>query len=223
MSSNAAVSGRILIAIFFSLVFSGLLTVWLLKPITAPVLQSAIYLPEPTTIRPFSLLDHHNKNFTHHDLLGRWSLLSYGYTYCPDLCPTALSSLVKFKRLTNQQSNDESLSLLFYTVDPLRDSAEQLKQYLDFFPAPFLGLTVDGESDRDSFESDLGILVDLQQREDNGLQFYMVSHGMMMYLINPQGRLQAVFKPIDINGVLGFDSKVLFNDYVAIRKFADKS
>jgi protein SCO1/2 len=93
------------------------------RPDSPPRIQGVL-LPDGKELQRFSLLDHHNQPFTNEDLKGRWHLISYGFTTCPDICPTTLSLLaIVASRL--QQNDSADLRFLFYTVDHRRDTVSR--------------------------------------------------------------------------------------------------
>ena len=174
-------------------------TVWLNKPSTPPQIQGVL-LAQGKDLSDFSLLDHNNQPFGNRDLLGQWHLVSYGFTQCPDVCPTTLSILAA---LADQliSEGQEPLKILFYSVDHRRDTTAKLASYLPFFDSKFLGLThIDNpENSHLPFEQGLGIFAKLtSSNETVDGQYkstYEVSHGVTLFLLNPQGQLQAIFEP----------------------------
>jgi protein SCO1 len=194
------------------------------RPATPPQIQGVL-LPEALEVPKFRLLDHHNQVFTNEDLQGRWHLVSYGFTTCPDICPTTLSQLGVVNRKLQEQ-NRHDLRVLFYSVDHRRDTVAQMASYVPFFDPTFIGLTHLDSSDNPHlpFEQGLGISARLQPATgpdvdpaDNG---YEVMHGVTLFLINPQGELQAIFEP-DNNqtGPQNFNPDTVLRDYLAIRSY----
>ena len=183
-------------------------------------------IPQGRQVEPFLLLNHFDQPFTNHDLMGKWHLVSYGYTHCPDICPNTLQVLTRFKKRLQSQPQFSDLQVLFYSIDPERDTVELLYQYMPFFHSTFIGLTYDASQQSQSvaFEKSLGIkavLTPLADDEKNQYTGdYSVSHGVMLYLINPKGELQAVFKPLrSKEGIQFFREEKLLSDYLAVRKY----
>src|SRR5690606_29246090 len=136
--------------------------------------------------------DHSGTTFANEDLRGQWHLVSYGFTTCPDVCPSALSELASFvDRLEPAYRQD--LQVLFYSVDHGRDTPSQLHSYLSYFNQDFIGLTVTEPERQDpaAFEHSLGILAQLQPAPGAELDDgdYQVSHSVTLLLLNPQGEL----------------------------------
>lgn len=186
-----------------------------------PLIQG-VYLAEGRALQEFSLLDHHGEGFSREDLQGRWHLVSYGFTTCPDICPTTLTQLDQFLRDVGPYAED--LQVLFYSVDHRRDTVAQLATYVPYFNSAFIGLTHVDNPDNPHlpFESSLGITAKLEPGEaDND---YQVLHGVHLFLLNPDGELQAIFEPRELNpGVYGFNPSQLVRDYRKIREYQANS
>ena len=88
---------------------------------------------------PFSLIDHHGKRVTDRDFLGKPTLVFFGYTHCPDVCPTTLYEITT--QLQELGPDADRLNALFITVDPERDTPEQLALYLSSFDPRIVGLS----------------------------------------------------------------------------------
>ena len=190
----------------------------------APPLIQGILLPQARELADFSLLDHHNRAFTNDNLAGRWHLVSYGFTTCPDICPTTLSQLAQVNAALEQRGGNEDLRVLFYTVDHRRDTVQQMASYVPFFDEDFVGLTHVDQADNPHlpFEQGLGIVAQLVPvaDADPSLNAYQVNHGVSLLLINPDGELQAIFEPDrSAAGVHSFDPDKVLRDYLAIRGY----
>jgi protein SCO1 len=222
MTPRARMVAGFLLANIAVVVLVGL--VLLTRPPTPPRIQGVL-LPQARELPNFRLLDHHNQPFTNEDLKGHWSLVSYGFTTCPDICPTTLSQLAIVGKGLREQGHDE-LRVLFYTVDHRRDTVEQMASYVPFFDASFIGLTHLDDSDNPHlpFEQGLGITSQLQPLIGPGIDpadnEYEVMHGVTLFLINPQGELQAIFEP-DTHppGPENFNADTVLRDYLAIRQY----
>jgi protein SCO1 len=181
-----------------------------------PAIQG-VFLPQPVAIAQFELVDHLNRRFTQQDLLGRWHLVSYGYTSCPDICPTTLAQVAR----ALEQLQTRELRVLFYSVDPARDQPERLAAYVPYFHSEFLGLT--GAIDAsDGFSQSLGMASEIGAPETPG-GAYAVAHGVVLYLLNPQGELQAVLKPANNRaGGPVFDATKIAQDILKVRSHVDR-
>ncbi len=195
-----------------------------LREPTPPLIQGVL-LPEARELEEFRLLDHHNRKFTNADLRGDWHIVSYGFTTCPDVCPTTLAQLVAVTRELADTDYPE-LKVLFYSVDHRRDTVQQMATYVPFFHPDFVGLTHldDPENPHLPFEKSLGIVAQLVPNtgpDATGDPFdYQVNHGVTLFLINPEGELQAVFEPDrERGGVHSFDPRKVLRDYLAVRDY----
>ena len=142
----------------------------------------------------FSLTDHHGTPFTRDTLTNRWTLIFFGFTHCPDICPTTLAELAELKaQLVDTEAND--LKVVMLTVDPARDTPARLADYVPHFHPDFLGVT--GE-----FADILSVAQRLnapfrKAREPNGR--YQVEHSANVMLMNPRGDYHGFFRaPLDI-------------------------
>ncbi|WP_281560722.1 SCO family protein [Thalassomonas sp. RHCl1] len=187
------------------------------SPLSKARLSRGTKLTSGLNLASFQLRDHHNRVFNNQALKGRWHLISYGYTSCPDICPNTLLLLTQLENKLKSGNKRPDLHFLFYTIDPARDSAEKLALYVAYFSENLTGIRAEEKDKARAFEQDLGIKAQVNNNSDNG--DYQVSHGGALYLINPDGQLQAVFQPLkDPFGNLAFDIDVLYRDYLWIRE-----
>jgi protein SCO1 len=195
----------------------------LLRPLAPPQIQGVL-LTQGRTLPPFELIDQRGRPFDNGDLQGSWHLLSYGFTTCPDICPTTLNTLAEFSA-TLRDEGKAPPEVLFYSVDYRRDTPQQLQAYLGFFDPAFTGLTHgdDPEGAYRPFETGLGLLSQLEPTGEADSRDYRVSHGVTLYLLNPRGELQAVFKPRPgANGLPAFTTGTLVQDYLAVRDYIER-
>lgn len=99
-----------------------------------------VLLPQPRTVPAISLTDQDGKPIAMNELKDKWSLLFFGYTFCPDICPTSLAQMRELKGLLPEAARDR-VRIVMVSVDPNRDTPQQLKQYLGYFDPTFLGAT----------------------------------------------------------------------------------
>src|SRR5690606_21261429 len=96
--------------------------------------QSAgFYLPQPLPLEPFTLVDHEALPFTRDRLEGRWTLLVFGYTHCPDVCPVTLAQVRETRALLEQQSPALDVAAVFVSIDPERDTPDRVAAYVAAF------------------------------------------------------------------------------------------
>lgn len=133
--------------------------------------------------------------FSNANLLGRWSFMFFGYTQCPDVCPTALTLMrdVKAALATKAAvSPAPTFQVVFVSVDPGRDTRELLGEYMTAFDPSFIGVSGD-DAALAPLTRKLGVFH--QRNDGTDPQRYTVNHTAAIYLIDPRGRLRAVFSP----------------------------
>lgn len=198
---------------------SALIILWPQGP-APPAIQGAL-LPTPKPLPDFRLTDHHGQPFTQHDLKGRWHLISYGFTHCPDICPTTLFELADFRRQLEKHGQYTDLQILFYTIDPERDTFTQLADYVPWFHDTFIGLRAGDPTQADLFQTSLGLTARVTPSNDPAE--YQVAHGMRLYLLDSQGQYRASLEPTrDRDGTQYYEPERLLADYLALRNWADQ-
>ena len=125
-------------------------------------------------------------------LKGKVIVLYFGYTHCPDLCPTSLTSISAAKAQFPKDRHSEIQGLLV-SVDPKRDSIQKLKEYVEFFDSSFIGGTPLNERQISLFQDnfDLNFILETPKNSD---QPYAVNHTSKIYLINKRGVLSHRFE-----------------------------
>jgi protein SCO1/2 len=131
---------------------------------------------------PFSLIDTENKPFTHENLLGKFNILYFGFTHCPDICPDELEKLAEAVDLIEQQSKVQ-VQPVFISIDPARDTPKKVKAYVKEFHPRLIGLT--GSEEAVKAASKAYRVYFHKTGED--AQDYLVDHSIIMYLIDPAG------------------------------------
>ena len=101
----------------------------LFRHLGSPPDIAGIYLPDAQALPPFQLVHQSGRPFTNNDLLGHWTFLYFGYSYCPDVCPLALTDLNRLQRRLATAGADGDTAYLFVSVDPQRDTPERLREY----------------------------------------------------------------------------------------------
>jgi protein SCO1/2 len=148
----------------------------------------------PRDVGNFSLIDHAGAPFTADRLEGRWTLLFFGFTHCPDICPTTLSDLAELKQQLQGTEADETVVVML-SVDPARDTPERLSQYVPYFHPDFLGVT-------GAFESILSVTQRLNAPFRKVIASdgsYQMEHSANVALMNPRGDYHGFFRaPLDI-------------------------
>ncbi len=120
---------------------------------------------------------------------GKAVLLYFGYTTCPDACPTTLSDWIEVKRLLGDKA--DQVEFVMVTVDPERDTPEKLNEYMAFFDPEFMGLTGDRETIT-AVTRDYGIMVMREEHPESATR-YLMNHTTSFWVIDPEGRLRLTF------------------------------
>jgi protein SCO1 len=155
------------------------------------VLANGTAFPAPRALPEFSLLDQHRQPFTREQMLGHWSIVFFGYTNCPDVCPTTLALLKQVDLALGDLPSAQHPQVVFVSVDPRRDKPEQMANYVSFFNPAFIGAT--GEQGQiDVLTHAMGVPVLIH---DTGNGTYTVDHSAIIFLVDPQGRMSALFSP----------------------------
>ncbi|MEO6079260.1 MAG: SCO family protein [Steroidobacteraceae bacterium] len=152
-----------------------------------PTLASGTTLPAPRPLTAFTLTDHHGANFGNVELSGRPSLVFFGFTHCPDVCPTTLALMAQLQR----DPALEPLRMLFITVDPQRDDQLALQRYVAAFGEGLTGLRGE-DAALEPLLQNLGAARRVAPRAGAD---YAVDHSATLFYINAKGALSAVFSP----------------------------
>ena len=149
--------------------------------------------PDPKPLTAFALSDHKNRVFDLASLNGKWTFLFFGFTHCPDVCPTTLAVLARARgNIAKNTVGAEDIQFVFVSVDPNRDTAGKLKQYVDYFDTTFLGVTGDN-AQIGNLAGQLGAAY--QVAITPGMENYPVYHTTAVFLLDPQARYHAIFTP----------------------------
>jgi len=148
---------------------------------------------DPKPLAAFALTDHKNRVFDLASLKGRWSFLFFGFTHCPDVCPTTLAVLARARdNIARNAADAEDVQFVFVSVDPNRDTASKLRQYVEYFDSSFLGVT-GNDAQIGNLAGQLGAAY--QVAVSPGVENYPVTHTTAVFLLDPRARYHAVFTP----------------------------
>jgi cytochrome oxidase Cu insertion factor (SCO1/SenC/PrrC family) len=137
---------------------------------------------------PFTLTNQHGERVTEQDFAGRFMLVYFGYTFCPDICPTSLTVIsAALDELPEAQT--ERVVPILITVDPARDTVEQLAAYAPLFHPRLVALTGSEEEVRDAAQS-YRVYYHVPEEEGDG---YLVDHSTFVYLMGPDGSYRTHF------------------------------
>jgi len=160
----------------------------------------AALLATPRVVDPFALTDQVGERFDRNRLVGQWSLFFFGYTYCPDVCPTTLHTLGRVQSHWDGEAgggaarSESAPQVVFVSVDPERDSPDRIGEYVANFDDSFVGAT--GEPrELEALARSVGVFfekVEPEAGEAGSALGYLVDHSAKLYLVDPQARLRAV-------------------------------
>lgn len=169
--------------------FLALSTAALLSCRRPPVTFLNTDLTGATFGRQLALVDHHGQSRSLADFQGKATVVFFGYTSCPDICPTMLARLADVMKALGGDA--ERVQVLFVTVDPERDSAERLKAFVPWFYPTFLGLRGDAAQTRAATEE---FRVFAARKPVDGELGYVIDHSTGAYVFDPAGRLRLYVK-----------------------------
>jgi len=152
----------------------------------SPVAEMTVF--EPATPLPdFRLHDQSNQVFDVGRLRGMWSVLFFGYTHCPDVCPTTLMVLRDVQRIAGGQARH--IQYVFVSVDPERDNPATLKRYVSYFHPEFVGVT-GSDPELQRLTKALGVYYERGPKHGGD---YEVQHSAAIFVIDPEAHLRALF------------------------------
>jgi len=155
--------------------------------------QVITLFPDPKPLTAFALTDDKNRVFDLARLKGKWSFVFFGFTHCPDVCPTTLAVLARAREnIAKNTVGAEDIQFVFVSVDPNRDTAGKLRQYVEYFDATFLGVTGDNAQIA-NLAGQLGAAYEVAITP--GVEDYPVYHTAAVFLLDPQARYHGVFTP----------------------------
>lgn len=181
------------------------------QSISADNLQKATSLQSsPRELPNFTLTNHLNTPFNNQDLIGSWSMIFFGFTNCPDVCPLTLNILDQVaNELEDFSSSPRSI---FISVDPKRDQPENLEKYVEHFNHDMVGLTGDKEQ-IDRLTQSVGAVYAIG---DSSKDNYLVDHSAHIFVTAPDGKMVALFST-------PHDAKVIANDFKIISALYEKN
>jgi len=176
--------------------------VWGIVQLTMPptiTSQQGTVLDPPRPIGEFALTGTDGDPITQDVLLGNYTLMSFGYTHCPDVCPLTLTEFKRVKRELGDAA--ERVNFVFVSVDGERDTPDLLGRYLERFDPAFVGMTTTDEAALNTVTDMFNVFY--ERREVEGTQAsYLVDHTASLFLLDPRGRLIVLYSfgtpPVDI-------------------------
>ncbi|MDR9453730.1 MAG: SCO family protein [Wenzhouxiangella sp.] len=163
-------------------------------------LRAASVFPTPRLLNEFELATAEGEVFDEQTLKGQWTLLFFGFTNCPDICPDTLASLSQSMDALRLMKKDPLPEVVFVSVDPKRDQGELLSDYVAWFDEAFTAVT--GNDDQlAGLTQQLGVIF-VRDEADPQTGYYNVDHSAAVMIIDPEGRLYGRFgHPLDPDDV----------------------
>jgi len=181
----------ILVAIVALAVLAGAVTAYLLErePPPAALLHATVF-DTPRPMPAMRLTDHQGRPYGAERLRGRWTFLFFGFTNCPDICPTTLATLAAVRSGLADLPAPERPEVVLVSVDPARDTPDVLARYVAHFDPSFAGVTGDAAA-IEALTRELGIAVFIGAPDTDGS--YAVDHTAAILLVDPDAAWTAVF------------------------------
>lgn len=153
----------------------------------------AVLRPHTISLKKFSLIDHNKQTFNNSELTNKWSFVFFGYTHCPDICPTTLLTLKHiYKTLKTYPQAASDMQVIFVSVDPQRDNVKELGEYVKYFNEDFIALT--GTSKTINHFAKQFSAAYFKEKETSPGE-YLVSHASSIFLVDPKTHVVASFSP----------------------------
>jgi protein SCO1/2 len=176
------------------------------SPIQGTILSPARKIAVPALVKD------DGRAFSIDDLTEHWSLLFFGYTHCPDVCPTTMAMLAQASKIA-QANNDMFPQVIFISVDPERDKVEMLTEYVQYFDKDFIAVT-GNEKLIKALTLQMSVVymkmpVENNSAADSADNGYLIDHSAALLLLNPEAELVAFFNP-------PHDPKTILKDFQTV-------
>lgn len=189
-STNNQNRKAVLIIIGAVALILGLIVAAMMSAPKGTAIASGTLLPQPRPLPAFTVTDQDGAEYTRDSMLGHWTVIFPGFTYCPDICPTTLGEL---KAVEAQLGGDaEKVRIMLFSVDPERDTPATLKRYLAFFSPSFIGVTTP-EPQLKQMAQTFGFAYIKVEGETPDA--YTMDHSAALILVNPQAQIAGYFTP----------------------------
>ena len=189
MKSKVAKLNLILLGIIILLLGLWLITSQKNSGPIIPEEVGFVYSP-PRQIGNFQLIDFDSNVINENRFTGKWWLVYFGFTFCPDACPLALSDMKKIKASFDEKIN-QNTNFVFISVDPDRDTPQRLKEYVNYYDPEFFAATGEAE-ELQKLATKMGVAFVVPEAPED--ENYVVGHSTFMLLVNPLTELVAIFR-----------------------------
>lgn len=172
---------------------TGFIVSWMLSDSKPVKLEAGLWFGDQAKILPdFQLLDHNNHTLGKSELTGKWSLMFFGYTHCPDICPTSLQTLSDMLNTIDDIDVRRKVQVIFVSVDPDRDTPAILKTYVQYFHPDLIGASAP-VPELNRLTGVIGIAHSREKNTENQA-VYGVSHSSAIILLNPEVEFAGLFR-----------------------------
>jgi protein SCO1/2 len=172
---------------------TGFIVSWMLNDSKPVKLEAGLWFGDQAKILPdFRLLDHNNQTLGKSELTGKWSLMFFGYTHCPDICPTSLQTLSDMLNAIDDIDVRRKVQVIFVSVDPDRDTPAILKTYVQYFHPDLIGASA-SVPELNRLTGVIGIAHSRDKNIENQ-SVYGVSHSSAIALLNPEVEFAGLFR-----------------------------
>lgn len=154
----------------------------------APTLAKATLLQPARPLPPMAFVDERGQAFGNERLRGHWSILFFGFTHCPDVCPTTLALLAQVEKQLADLPESQRPHITLVSVDPKRDTPERLEKYVHSFSPTFTGATGEQQAVHE-FALKMGVPVAFTELPGGD---YTVDHSAAIFIVDPSGALRAL-------------------------------
>jgi protein SCO1/2 len=208
-------------AIFVAIAVFGLLVGAGVGDLTGPggptdprpqLAEATVLFGQERALPEFALTAHDGQDFDRAAFADQWTLLFFGYTHCPDVCPITLDTLNTMLSHVTETKVRKQLKVVFVSVDPERDTLERLSMYVPFFNPEFVGAT-GSDTELKKLAAALGAVYLLGEPEADGS--YTVDHSSRLLLIGPDARFTAVLSDRTAPSVLAGDLSTIIDAYAS--------
>lgn len=155
---------------------------------SGPTLAKATLIDPARPVPPMAFVDQQGQPFGVEQLRGHWSILFFGFTHCPDVCPTTLALLAQVEKKLADLPAEQRPHIVLVSVDPKRDTPERLAQYVKSFSPTFAGITGEQEAIHE-FALKMGVPVAISPLPSGD---YTVDHSAAIFVVDPSGALRAL-------------------------------
>lgn len=174
--------------LFLGAILTGVLIVMVVGPQIRPYQFKGSKIDPPAPAADFSLVNQHGEIYTLGEARGKVVLLFFGYTHCPDICPTTLAEFKQVREELGERA--EEVDFLFITIDPERDTSERLAQYMPVFGDWLHGLTGTMDDLQPVYQK-YGVV--RNKVESDSAAGYLMEHSTRTYVIDRNGRIRATY------------------------------